>query len=151
MIRRVIGPDLAAARRARVFSALLLVAGLPAIAMWPRSSAWFVVAVAILVLVKTSHAARRGLPSIEVHPEKVVLKQAIIDDITLFRNDVAVFAILLLKHGPTLVAFGEPPPLSPGALALGPRRQDTVFPRGLELTIPELEQLMTRWLAGKLS
>ncbi|MEY4582977.1 MAG: hypothetical protein RL701_7680, partial [Pseudomonadota bacterium] len=37
---------------------------------------------------------------IEIHPDKVLLKQANIDDITLWRSDVAVFATLLLKDGP---------------------------------------------------
>jgi len=151
MIRRVIGPDLKAARRARIFGSFLVLVASAASATWPRSLAWLYLAVSIFLLLSTTYVARRGLPTLEIYSDKIVLKQWLSDDITLSRGSVAVFATLELKHGPALVAFGEPLPLSPGALALGPRKQDTVFPRGLELSLPELEQLMSQWLIAEIT
>jgi hypothetical protein len=91
-------------------------------------------------------AIRRDLPRLEIHSDKLVIK-GFFDDVTVLRKDVAVFAV---RHPDRdeLVAYSDPIPLkrSPN---LTPRSCDTVMPMGLTLSVPELQEVLMRWLAGK--
>ena len=142
----VIRMDRGAGRRARIVASLLLLASVFACALLPRSPVWVFLAVAIFALWHTALASRRDLPRLEIYPDELVLKQLFLNDVTVRRSTIALFAVHRMKRGEALVAFTDPPPFK--LLAPVPRASDTVLPSNLEVSLPELHQLLTRWLAA---
>jgi hypothetical protein len=146
MIPRVIRSDRTAERRARIFASLLLLIGVIACGLWPRSIAWAFLTVPLFGLFVSVLATRRDVPRLEIFPDRLVIKRLPLDDAVVSREVIAVFAIVPMKHGEALVAFAEPPPLN--ALSSAPRASDTILPSGLEVPLAELQVALSSWLTG---
>jgi hypothetical protein len=145
MMPRVIRRDRSRERKSQVVWIILLVAGLIACVLWPRSLTWVFLALPLYALASFILYAKRDLPRLEIYPDRLVVKE-LGSEVTVLRRDVAVFAVLEIKGGDALVAFADPPPfrVSPALL----RSSDTVLPTRLALSLPELQDLLMKWLAA---
>lgn len=146
MMLRVISHDHAAERRSRSFAAAWAVIALVACALWPWSVAWALLVVPLFALLASLLAGRRGVPRLEIHDDRLIVRQLLLDDVVLSRGDIAVFAVLPMKNGEAVVAFAHPLPIAVRFPL--PRASDTVLPTGLDLPPAALQDLLAKWLAG---
>jgi hypothetical protein len=104
--------------------------------------AWAFLPLPLFALLISALANRRGVPRLEIFPDRLVLKQLGVNDVVVMRKDVSVFAVVLLKHGEAVVAFSDPPPLKHSAR----RATDVVLPPNLAVPTTELQGILSNWL-----